>query len=337
MEINIIGVNFLEAYLHDELVVHFKISSGNLDEHKIRVRVEDPFFGTDFFIGPTSINCRDGILFWASFRIRDIMKDPTLGFSGGVVIIFEEEESGKEIYRRKFLNKGISFEKRALSSESDYDSPRLFILGDSHSWTNFGQFHENINKVGNYTLVRHVIYKVSSFSFWSGDYNNFIGLLPIEEKDILMFNFGTFDFRKGCFKLSKKRNIPIKEIIYQTIFQTFYKIIELRKRYPKNHVIISSIVPPIREVFFGEQERFDYLNGSTDQERLEIYNTYLEFWSRQAKFLENASFLDWTTKYKDEDGFCKENLLRPGDFHIGDFRPALKSLEEHLNKLKQID
>jgi len=78
----------------------------------------------------------------------------------------------------------------------------------------------------------------------------------------------------------------------------------------------------------------EYLANSSDEDRLSIYNTYLEFWQRQIKFLPNCSFLDWTDDYKDKDGFMKSDMLRPGDIHVGNFRPALKSLDEHLNKLK---
>jgi len=182
--------------------------------------------------------------------------------------------------------------------------------------------------------VRHVIYKVSSFSFWTGDFTNFIGMLPVEKNDVLLFNFGTFDFRRGCFKLAEKRKIPVEEIVYQTVFQTFYKLKQLRSIYPDNHFIVSSIVPPIREVFFNEEERKDYLWNSDDSERLKIYQLYREFWQRQFRFLPNISFLDWTKDYKDEEGFCISEKLRPGDFHIGDFKPALFELEKHLEKIE---
>jgi hypothetical protein len=333
--IEIIGIDFLKAYLEDLLTVQFRIKASDQGEYSIRVRIEDPFFGSDFFIGPTVVRCREGINFWASFGIKDIMTDPILGLTGGFIIIFENAETGKELYRKKFLNRGIIYGKRNVTSVSPYDSPRLFMVGDSHTWTTFGQHSEAIDRVGDHTMVRHVMYKVSSHIFWTGNFKAYLAMLPVENQDSFLFSFGTYDFRRGCFKASHKKGVPLEEIVYQTLFQKFYKLKMLREIYPHNHFIISSIVPPIRESFLPEDKLEEYLWNSSDESRLKIYRMYKEFWERQHKFLTNCSFLDWTTDYKDYEGFCKEELMRPGDIHVGDFKPALKNLENHLKKVKQ--
>ena len=336
VKIELIGIDFVKAYLEDDLLIQFRILSPDNKEYPIRVRVEDPFFGSDFFIGPTIVRCREGINFWASFRIKDIMTDPILGFSGGFVLIFECADTGEEIYRRKFVNKAVMYGKREVTSDSPYENPRLFMVGDSHTWTTFGQYSEGIKKIGDHTMIRHVMYKVSSFTFWTGDFKQYLSMLPVENQDSFLFSFGSYDLRRGCFQISKKRGIPLHEIVYQTLFQKFYKLRQLREIYPNNHFIVSSVIPPIHDSFFDAEHRKEYLANSSDQDRLEIYNTYLEFWNRQAKFLGNTSFLDWAESYKDSEGFVIPEMLRPGDIHVGDFRPALKSLENHLNKLKQI-
>lgn len=333
-QIEIIGIDFVKAYLEDDLLVQFRIVRNDEKEVPITVRVEDPFFGSNFFIGPTVVRCRQGINFWASFRIKDIMTDPILGFTGGFVLIFENADTGEQIYRRKFVNKAVMYGARAITSDSPYEQPRLYMVGDSHTWTTFGQHSEGIRKAGGHTLVRHVMYKVSSFTFWTGDFKGYLNMLPVEKQDSILFSFGTYDLRRGCFNLAKKRGIPLNEIVYQTLFQKFYKLRYLKENYPDNHFIINSVVPPIRDSEFDDQHKKEYLANSSDEDRMVIYNTYLEFWQRQIKFLPNCSFLDWTDDYKDKDGFMKSDMLRPGDIHVGNFRPALKSLDEHLNKLK---
>lgn len=334
-QIEIIGIDFLKAYLEDDLIVHFRVLTGNNKELPIRVRIEDPFFKTSFFMGPLTVRCREGVNFWVNFRIKDIMTDPILGFKGGFVIIFEDETSGEEIYRRKFVNRAISYGSREVTSESPYDSPRLFMIGDSHTWTNFGQHSEGISKVGSHTMIRHVIYGVSSHTFWTGDFKGYLRMLPVESQDSFLFSFGTYDFRKGAFKISEKRGVPLNEIVYQTLFQKFYKLRYLREQYPDNHFIICSIVPPVRENFLSEDIRQEFLWRSRDEERVQIYETYVEFWKRHINFLPNASFLDWTEEYKDEDGFCIPEMMRPGDIHVGNYRSALKKLEDHLAELEK--
>lgn len=328
--IEILNVNFLDAYQHDNLIVDFRLDVTDDREFHIRVRIEDPFFGSDFFIGPTSVNCKREFHYWVSFRIKDIMADPILGFKGGFVLIFESEDDGSEIYRRKFSFGGPDYTLRNVSSSFPYDQPRLFMVGDSHTWTNYGQYHEKIESCGKFVLSRHVMYKVSSFSFWSGDYEGFLSLLPIEPQDGLLFSFGSYDFRRGCFRLSKKTGIPVQEIVYQTLFQTFYKLKLLREKFPNQPFIISSIVPPLKLESLEKLQQEEYCDDSSNEDRLKIYHTYHEFWTRQAPFLENTTFLDWTEEYKDPDGFCIPDLMRPNDMHIFNFRPALKCLETHL-------
>jgi hypothetical protein len=332
--VEILNVNFLDAYQHDHLVVDFRINVPENQEFPLRVRIEDPFFGSDFFIGPTTLHCVSGVHYWASFRVKDIMADPILGFKGGFILIFESATDGTEIYRRKFTFGGPDYTLRNLSASFPYDQPRLFMVGDSHTWTNFGQYHEKIESCGKFVLARHVIYKVSSFSFWSGDYDGFLSLLPIEPGDAILFSFGTYDFRKGCFRLAKKRGIPVQEIVYQTLFQTFYKLRLLREKFPIHPFIVSSVVPPLRLDSLQPDQQVEYCDNSSDAERLAVYKTYHEFWTRQSKFLENTSFLDWTEKYKDAEGFCLPELMRPNDMHIFNFRPALECLKLHLNSLE---
>jgi hypothetical protein len=333
-KINIIEIDFIKAYLEDHLVVHFRVDSERNVEREIRVRVEDPFFGSDFFISPTLIKTRLGINFWASFRIRDIMADPILGYTGGFVIIFEDVEEEKEVYRRKFENSAVMYTKRMISHESPYDAKRLFMIGDSHIWTNFGQHIEGINKVGEYTLVRHVMYKVSSFSFWSGDFEGYLKMLPVEKGDALLFCFGTYDFRRGAVKMAKKRGISVYEMVYQTLFQKLHRLKKLREKYPDNPFVVCSIVPPIRSQHISEENKESYFYNSSDEERMEYYRVYRGFWERHPQFVDNLTFLDWTEDYVDDDGFCKNEMMRPDDIHVGNFRPALKKLEEHLEKIQ---
>jgi len=333
--IEILNVNFLDAYQQDNLIVDFRVNLGEGMVLPVKVRIEDPYFGSDFFIGPTFLECTREIHYWVSFRIKDIMADPILGFKGGFVLIFESASDGTELYRRKFSFGGPDYTLRNSSAAFPYDQPRLFMVGDSHTWTNYGQFHEKIESCGNFVLSRHVMYKVSSFSFWSGDYEGFLSLLPVEPQDAILFSFGSYDFRRGCFRLAKKRGIPVEEIVYQTLFQTFYKLKLLREKFPLQPFIISSIVPPLRLESLHPDQQTEYCDNVSDSKRLGIYQTYHEFWTRQAPFLENTTFLDWTHEYKDSDGYCVPDLMRSNDMHIFNFRPALKCLETHLLNLSQ--
>ncbi len=335
IKIEITEIDFDKAYSENLLLCHFKtFFSGNLTV-TLRVRIEDPFFGSDFFIGPTIVLCQNSWEYWVSFRIKDILSDPTLGFRGGFIIIFEDANSGLEIMRKSFTPGGIDYNLRKTSPDAPYDKPRLFMVGDSHTWTNYGQSHERIDEAGGYVLSRHVVYKVSSFSFWKGNYSGFLSLLPLESQDALLFSFGTYDLRRGCFKLAKTRNIPVMEIVYQTLFQTLYKLKSLREIYPTIPFIISSVVPPIRLKNIPEQDHNDHCWSSSDEERLAVYETYRNFWTRQAPFLDSCSFLDWTSTYKDQEGFCIPDEMRAGDIHVQNFRPALACLDEHLTKIKR--
>lgn len=335
MQINIINIDFQKAYEKDELLIEFSLSGDLKNSEQIKLEIFDPFFDRPFaFVDPIILECTTDIIYWVSFWLKGQTRDPVLGLQGGFIIRFNQISNGSLIFEKKFYNKGKFWQKRETSIENPYSKSRLFLIGDSHSWTNFGDYEKKITSVGDFPFVRHSHYGVSSHTFWSGDFIGYINLLPIEDGDILAFNFGTYDFRKGVFKASHKRMMSLEESVYATLFQTYYRLIELRKIFPNNHFIISSIVPPIRENHFEESQKNEVFYNSKDWERMKIYKIYKNFWDRHIKYIKNASFLDWAKGYLDSEGFVKNESLCIGDFHIYDHKLGYDALENHLNDIK---
>lgn len=335
MKIEIIQIDFPRAYEKDELFIEFRAELPESQEKKIEVSVLDPFFEKNFaFVTPIEFIVNNKQSYWGLFLISGNTRDPILGLQGGFILVFKDIETSQEIYRKEFKNKGKHWQKRNLSSYDHWDKKRFYLIGDSHSWTNFGESTKNINQVSKYTFIRHAHYGVSSHTFWGGDFMGFIDLLPLEKTDIIGFNFGTYDFRKGIFKASQKNKIPLEECLYSTLFQTFYRLKQLREVYPDNHFIISSVVPPFRETNIKPENREEVFYNSSDMERLRVFNIYKNFWTRHIQLLDNMSFLNWTTPYLDNMGFLIDDYMYWEDTHIEKYEPALKILENHLEIIK---
>lgn len=334
MQINILRIDFEKAYQTDELFVEFSLSGGFTELRPIRLTILDPFFRKPFaFVDPIELGCNSENSYWVNFWLKGQTRDPVLGLQGGFIIQFEDVITQKIIEEKEFRNDGKHWSKRGIHDNFPWDSPRFYLIGDSHSWTNFGDHSHNIDSVAGLKFVRHAHYGVSSHTFWSGDFYGYINLLPVERRDILGFNFGTYDFRKGVFKSSDTKNIPLDECIYATLFQTFYKMKQLREVYRDNHFMICSVVPPFREQKIKPENRREVFWSSTDEQRLRVFSIYKNFWSRHIHFLENASFLDWTGPYLDSEGYLIDDYMYLEDIHIEKYEKSFEILENHISKI----
>ena len=334
MKVNILSIDFQRAYEKDEIFMEFSIGDELSDVTNIKVQIYDPFFRKPFaFVEPIVLSCNAGSIYWISFWLRGQTRDPVLGLQGGFIVTFEDLSTNTIILEKEFRNVGRFWTKREVSNNFPWDTPRLYIVGDSHSWTNFGDHTKNIDSVSGLKFIRHVHYGASSHTFWSGDFYGYIGMLPIEDQDIIAFNFGTHDFRKGVFKASDKKNIPLEECIYATLFQTFYRLKQLREVYKKNHFMICSIVPPFREHNIKPENRKEIFWESSDEDRLKVFSIYKNFWSRHIHFLENASFLDWTVPYLDNSGFLIDDYMYLEDIHIEKYEMSYQLLDNHIRSI----
>ncbi|NBP57310.1 hypothetical protein EBU71_12400 [bacterium] len=337
MTIELIELDFVKAVEQGILLFKYKVEflDKSKEERHIRVWIKDPYFNSDFMMSPEFITVRDGWTYWTEFNINGA-PDRLLGFEGGFQIFIQDVENEELIFHHNWINGTTRWDRREVSEQFPWSSPRAWIVGDSHAWYNFGRTEKKINDLSGYKLIRHSHFGISSHTFWGGKFMEYLKLIPIEQSDAIVFVLGSYDLRKGILKHSQKMGIPPIENLYSMLFQTFYQLKNLRKFYPKNPFIICSAVPPIRKTHIkGWTSTEFFMPGDDEIQRFQLWKTYREFWKRQSKQLEGVHFLDWAGLYVDGQGFCREEFLVPNDIHISNPTGAISHLEKLLGDLKK--
>jgi hypothetical protein len=264
--------------------------------------------------------------YWISTTLREIMPDPNAGQYWGMFcgVDLEIKVNGECLYKiplpwtitNNFLRKGIDL-------NSTIHKPKFWMIGDSHVNYNTKAPTEYLT-TEKYDIVPVSVQGLSLSRFLNSDWKRFFTTIPIWEMDIISFEFGDVDLRISLLKKSKEKNISIDELLKDLIFRFSNFIIEFRKIY-KNEIIILLPNRTIKDTWDNQNRIM-----STTEVRVDLWNQFKDLMSELGK-TNNVKIWDYKSIYEDSDGSMMNSMLVKGDIHLENHKLMLEDLKSKIN------
>lgn len=330
------SINSREVIYDSFVKVNFVVKiNTSLNFIKLRMRLYDPFFNInympyyhDFIYDKTDDHTVDAFI---SFNLEKDDFFERMNYRGGLRVTFEDLETSEIIEDQTFKFDFKIPEFRNCKVENEFvTDKRMWIIGDSNVWTTFGgNTITNLNKISNYIPVRYTHPSLSLYRFLNGDYFGHLNVLPIYEKDVLLFYLGEIDLRYSLIKTHLNKKIDLEFLIKKLVFDYFQTLEKISKKYINNKIYILSPNPPIKDNFI-KKELSQFVLGSQN-DRLFCYNLFKNYCKKYIEVYSKFKFIDWTDDYTDSDGFALEYKLYDNDVHIKDYTSAIKFIDDYLN------
>ena len=264
--------------------------------------------------------------YWISTTLREIMPDPNAGQYWGMFcgVDLEIKVNGECLYKiplpwtitNNFLRKGIDL-------NSTIHKPKFWMIGDSHVNYNTKAPTEYLT-TEKYDIVPVSVQGLSLSRFLNSDWKRFFTTIPIWEMDIISFEFGDVDLRISLLKKSKEKKISIDELLKDLIFRFSNFIIEFRKIY-KNEIIILLPNRTIKDTWDNQNRIM-----STTEVRVDLWNQFKDLMSELGK-TNNVKIWDYKSIYEDSDGSMMNSMLVKGDIHLENHKLMLEDLKSKIN------
>ena len=158
--------------------------------------------------------------------------------------------------------------------------------------------------------------------FLMSDYMEYIENLNINSGDIICFYLGEIDIRIAIHRYCLEKNKNLEDSFLLLMERYLKCLISIKEKY-KNRIIILSPNPPMEN--YHQQD----LIAGTKEERIMCQNIFHNFWNHPS---EVAEYLDWTSIYKKENGFVREDLLINNDHHLSDYNYMVTNLKKKINE-----
>lgn len=324
--ININEIDIDSSINNATLTLYFTTSGLNDIEHRVSVKVSDPYFDIPFSPETVEVDCVDGPNYFVGFTIGNhFSKYDRLGFKGGVHLRIYVADN-LVIDKIYFFYKNY-IPLRKISFEYPMNYKRLWIIGDSNAWGTFGGDEYEPEPIHNYLPIRYSHPSLSLHRFLTKDNKSFIDLLPIEDGDIIVFYLGEIDTRYGLLKTSQEKNISLNHLVNNLLFKYKNFLTEFIDKHPNNKVIVMSPNPPIKNNIIDSEKELKLIKG-TNTERKYCVDSFDEFFSN-----ENFLYFNWKKDYTDNFGFVDPNFLYENDFHIKEYNQIFKSISEFIKTI----
>lgn len=327
LKFNFIGIDFVRAFVDGQLQVKFFLtdSDESVNIKNIKIVTTDPYF--DLWYYPAIFE--DKVPLNTSWFIELHLNSNygyshKLGYKGGVhlrvwdltndVLLFDEI-----VWMfKKYLP------LRQNSTDVPHHVKRIFAIGDSHIWHNYGS--RDFTTAKGYPIIKYSVSSLTMHTFVSGNYKDFVDFLPIIPEDYLIFNFGECDLRNTFMKHAMKYNKDVKEVIYHTCQKYFKVLKEISSYYPKCEILLSTPNFPVSEELAPHVSHFVPICGTSDERKM-MYEFFVTMIKTQPFF----TVIDCPTIYRDDDGFINTKYLEPNDIHVSDFQYFVKELDEFMS------
>jgi hypothetical protein len=326
LKFNFVGIDFVRAFVDGQLQVKFFLtdSDESINIKQIKIVTTDPYFDLWHYPAVFEDKVPLNTNWFMEFHLNsDYGYTHKLGYKGGVhlrvwdminnVLLFDEI-----VWMfKKYLP------LRQNSPEIPHHIPRIFAIGDSHIWHNYGG--RNFTTAQGYPIIKYSVPSLTMHTFISGNYKDFVDFLPIQTNDYLIFNFGECDLRNTFMKHAMKYNKDVKAVIYETCQKYFMVLKEIASFYPKCKIFLTTPNFPVSEKLAPDVSHFVPINGTEDERKI-MYDFFVALIKTQPFF----EVIDCPTIYSDDNGFLSTDYLEPNDIHICDFQYFVKDLDKFI-------
>jgi hypothetical protein len=327
LKFNFVGIDFVRAFVDGQLQVKFFLTDQDetINVRHIKIITTDPYFDLIHYPSEFEDHVSLNTNWFVEFHLNsDYGYAHKLGYKGGIHLRVLDMSNNELI----FDNVVWLFKKylpiRQNSSEIAHDVPRVFAIGDSHVWHNYGG--RNFTTANGYPIIKYSVPSLTMHTFVSGNYKDFIGFLPIEPQDYLMFNFGDCDLRNTFMKHAMKYGKDVKQVIYETCQKYFMVIKEIASFFPECKIFLTTPNFIVSEQLAPDVSHFVPICGTQDERKM-MYDFFVTLIKTQPFF----RVLDCPTIYRDHNGFISTEYLEPKDIHVSDFQYFVKELDEFIS------
>ena len=199
----------------DSIKIHY--SSNFETKKRIKVYLGDYIFNTES--QHQTIEVHKGT-YWSTFSSvgsHSVNNDKqiTNSFTEPLSLTFTSNDTDEVIDEYKLDIKFVDYSLRSRNT----NKTNVWIIGDSH----IGHIAKNINYNDlEYEKLRfNVVPKVglTTSRFTNSKYFDFLSCLPIEDKDVIIFNLGEIDMRMSTHVKSHKKGVSKKFIFNDILFK----------------------------------------------------------------------------------------------------------------------
>ena len=326
LKFNFITIDFVRAFVDAQLQIKFFLTDSDENENirHIKIITTDPYFDLIHYPSEFEYHIPLNTNWFTEFYLNyDYAYAHRLGYKGGVHIRVLDISNNELIFDKVIWMFKKYLPLRQNSFEIPNHVPRVFAIGDSHVWHNFGG--RNFTTANGYPIIKYSVPSLTMNRFISGNYKEFVDFLPIEENDILLFNFGEIDLRNSFMKHAIKYGKDVKQVIYATCQKYFMVVKEISSYYPKCKILLTTPNFPISEELAPDVAELVSICGTIDERKM-MYEFFVTLIKTQPFF----RVLDCPEIYRDTNDSMKTEYLGTKDIHVSDFQYFLKDLEEFI-------
>jgi hypothetical protein len=326
LEFNFVGIDFVRAFVDGQLHVKFFLTDNEdiPNIRQIKILTTDPYFDLWHYPSVYEDNVPLKTNWFIELHLNsDYGYAHRLGYKAGVHLRVWDMSNNNLIFDKIIWMFKKYLPLRQNTPEIPNHIPRIFAIGDSHVWHNYGG--RNFTTAKGYPIIKYSVPSLTMHTFISGNYKDFVDFLPIESDDFLIFNFGECDLRNTFMKHAKKYDKNIKQVIYETCQKYFMVLREISNLYPKCKILLITPNYPISDKLAPDVSNFVPIFG-TEEERKMMYDFFVALIKTQPFF----DVIDCPTIYADEKGFMKTDFLEKKDVHVFDYQYFVKNLDDFL-------
>lgn len=326
LKFNFVAIDFVRAFVDGQLEIKFFLTDNNENENirHIKIITTDPYFDLIHYPSEFENHVPLNTNWFMEFYLNsDFGYAHKLGYKGGVHLRVLDMSNNELIFDKVIWMFKKYLPLRQNSAQIPNHVPRVFAIGDSHVWHNFGG--RNFTTANGYPIIKYSVPSLTMNRFISGNYKEFVDFLPIEANDILLFNFGEIDLRNSFMKHAIKYGKDVKEVIYQTCQKYLMVVKEISSYYPKCEILLTTPNFPISEELAPDVSHFAPIYGTEDERKM-MYHFFVTLIKTQPFF----RVLDCPTIYRDNNGCISTEYLEPKDIHVSDFQYFVKDLNEFI-------
>ena len=326
LKFNFIDIDFVRAFVDGQLQVNFFLTSDIQNENLNRIRIvtTDPFFDLEHYPSVYDDQVPLNTPWFVEFHLNaDYGYAHKLGYKGGVHLRVYNLDNDELIFDEIIWMFKKYLPLRQNSTSIPHHIKRIFAIGDSHIWHNYGG--RNFTTANGYPIIKYSVPSLTMHTFNSGNYMDFVDFLPIESGDYLLFNFGDCDLRNTFLKHATKYNKDVKEVIYETCQKYFRNLKAIATYYSSCEILLCTPNFPITEKVVNDVSHFVPVIGN-EQERKSMYDFFVTLIKTQPYF----QVIDCPTIYSQTEGLMDEANLEPNDIHISDYQHFVRELNDFI-------
>lgn len=326
LKFNFVAIDFVRAFVDGQLQIKFFLTDSNENENirHIKIITTDPYFDLIHYPSEFENHVPLNTNWFMEFHLNsDYGYAHKLGYKGGVHLRVLDMSNNELIFDKVVWMFKKYLPLRQNSAEIPNHVPRVFVIGDSHVWHNFGG--RNFTTANNYPIIKYSVPSLTMNRFNSGNYKEFVDFLPIEANDILLFNFGEIDLRNSFMKHALKYGKDVKQVIYETCQKYFMVVKEIANYYPSCRTCLMIPNFPMSDDLLITLSKNAPKIGNQEERKI-LYQFVVTLIKTQPFF----DVFDCPEEYKDDNGFINTSYLESNDIHVSDYQYFVKDLEKFI-------